>query len=95
MAEVAQIIISLISNLGFPIFIAVILIYFVWQIYQDNKKREEKLYKQIEEIQARESEQDEKFLNGLNNFEKTLTSIDNRLCILETNILQSPLYKDK
>lgn len=91
MAETAKIIIELISNLGFPIVVTIVLFYFIWQLHKDNKERENKLYSQIDTIQKNSNEQIEKFGNSLDNFGNTLSSIDTRLSILETTIISKSL----
>lgn len=91
MSEAATIIINLVSNLGFPIVVTIILFYFVWQLHNDNKEREDKLYKQMEQMQENQNEQIERFGTSLDNFGKTLSSIDTRLSILETTIISKPL----
>lgn len=91
MAEAATIIINLVSSLGFPIVVTIVLFYFIWQLHNDNKEREDKLYEQIDQMQENQNEQIEKFGTSLDNFGKTLSSIDARLSILETTIISKPL----
>ena len=69
-------IIQLIDNHGFPILCAIALGYFIYQIYKQSEKREERLYTQID-----------KFSDTLNCFNTTLTKIDARLEVVEKHIL--------
>lgn len=40
---------SLISSVGFPVACVIVLGFFIYQLYKDSVKREDKLYTQIEE----------------------------------------------
>ena len=67
---------QIIDNQGFPILCALALGWFVYKIYIQSTKREERLYSQID-----------KFGDSLNSFNTTLTKIDARLEVVEKHIL--------
>lgn len=67
---------QIIDNHGFPILCALVLGWFIYKIYVQSTKREERLYTQID-----------KFGESLNSFNTTLTKIDARLEVVERHIL--------
>ena len=67
---------QMIDNHGFPIVCVVALCIFIYKIYQQSVKREERLYSQID-----------KFGESLDGFNTTLTKIDARLEVVEKHIL--------
>lgn len=69
-------IMQIIDNQGFPILCALALGWFIYKIYIQSEKREERLYAQID-----------KFGDSLNSFNTTLTKIDARLEVVEKHIL--------
>lgn len=67
---------QMIDNHGFPIVCVVVLVWFVYKIYLQSVKREERLSAQVD-----------KFNDSLNSFNTTLTKIDARLEVVEKHIL--------
>lgn len=70
---------QIITNLGFPIAVAVGCGYFIYittqQQREDNNKREEKMFAQLD-----------KFGDSLDSFNTTLTKIDARLEVVEKKV---------
>lgn len=69
-------ILQIIDTQGFPIVCAIVLSWFIYKIYIQSEKREERLHTQID-----------KFSDSLNSFNTTLTKIDARLEVVEKHIL--------
>ena len=68
---------QMIDNHGFPIVCVVVLCIFIYKIYQQSVKREERLYSQID-----------KFGESLDCFNTTLTKIDARLEVVEKHFFE-------
>lgn len=73
----ANMLFQMIDNHGFPMVCVVVLGIFIYKIYQQSVKREERLYTQID-----------KFGESLDGFNTTLTKIDARLEVVEKHILE-------
>lgn len=71
-----NVLLQMIDSHGFPIVCVIALCIFIYKIYQQSVKREERLYSQID-----------KFGVSLDGFNTTLTKIDARLEIVEKHIL--------
>lgn len=72
----ANLILQVIETRGFPLMCALVLGWFIYRIYLQSEKREERLYNQID-----------RFGESLNSFNTTLTKIDARLEVVEKHIL--------
>lgn len=74
---------SIISTIGFPVFVAVALFYFATKFIETQvaqyAEREVKLIEAYKANEERYSAQLDKFTESLNNFNITLTKIDARL----------------
>jgi predicted negative regulator of RcsB-dependent stress response len=89
--------VTAVSTVGFPIVAVMVLGWFCWKVYQnqreDNQKRECALTDQIKSISETNKEQMTKFSASLDNFGNTLSKIDGRLSVLETAVLTSKVNR--
>lgn len=89
----ANTITQLITTLGFPIVLVGVLVWFIWQIYNDSKKqnetREEKLYEVISNAQAQNKELSDtnaKFVGVLETYKSDLEEIKHDVTDIKTHL---------
>lgn len=82
-----------ISTLGFPIVIAIALMWFIWKLWnksqEQNEKREEKLYAVVASAQEQNtklSETNASFISVLNNYKNDLESIKTDVTDIKTQL---------
>ena len=81
-------IVSLITNVGFPIVCVLGMGFFIWQIYKQSVKREDKLYTQVEEsreVNAKAIDTIAKYAEKLDTIQQDVKEIKNDVITIKAN----------